>query len=74
MSADTISNMTVGEVMARWPQSVPVFLRRGMSCPGCLMARFMTVADAAAAYGIAADELPQDLLRAIAAAPEGQDV
>lgn len=41
----------VAEVLRRHPATLPVFLQRRMHCPGCPMAPFMTLAEAAAKYG-----------------------
>lgn len=43
------------------PATVAVFLRRGMHCPGCRMAPFMTLAEAAASYDLVADDLVAEL-------------
>lgn len=59
--------LTVAEVMDRWPASVGVFNRRRMACPGCVMAPFMTVAEAARSYGLPPAELAADLVEAIGA-------
>ncbi len=66
MLAAELQQMTVAEVMERWPESVLVFNRRRMACPGCVMAPFMTVMEAAGSYDIAAAELASDLLTAVA--------
>jgi hybrid cluster-associated redox disulfide protein len=57
--------MMVAEVMERWPVSVGVFNRRRMACPGCVMAPFMTVAEAAISYGLSPEELEADLVEAM---------
>jgi hybrid cluster-associated redox disulfide protein len=67
MSHSTLDNMIVADLMARWPQTVPVLLRRRMSCPGCLMAPFMTVKEAAREHGIPIEDLARDLLLAVEA-------
>lgn len=61
MTGSDLEAMLVSEVMEMWPETIHVFLRRRMHCPGCLMAPFMTVAHAAAEYGIPTRELVQDL-------------
>ena len=58
----------VADVMARWPMTVEVFLRRRMACPGCPMAPFITVAEAAASYGIDPRDLTADLHAAVLSA------
>ena len=50
---------TVAELIERYPQTSTVFPRFRMSCVGCTMAPFETLAEAAAAYGLE----PQSLLR-----------
>ena len=72
MPSGKLDSMIVGDLMARWPQTVPVFVRYRMSCPGCLMAPFVTVSEAANEHGIALEVLAQDLRQAIQAIPEGQ--
>lgn len=61
MSPSKLNDMTVAEVMERWPDSVQIFNRRRMACPGCVMAPFMTVADAAGSYAIEPSDLAADL-------------
>lgn len=50
MSPTDMSRMIIADVVARWPVTVHVFNARRMACPGCAMAPFMTVADAASSY------------------------
>jgi hybrid cluster-associated redox disulfide protein len=51
----------VAAVLNNRPATLAVFLRRGMHCPGCRMAPFMTLAEAAASYGLVADDLVAEL-------------
>lgn len=51
----------VAAVLSNRPGALAVFLRRGMHCPGCRMAPFMTLAEAAASYGLVADDLVAEL-------------
>lgn len=62
---DTIETMIVGDVMERWPDTVPVFIRHRMACPGCVMAPFMTVREAAREYGLKPHDLAGALREAI---------
>jgi hybrid cluster-associated redox disulfide protein len=39
-------DMTVDEVMRRWPATIRVFLGFGMHCVGCPIAGFHSIADA----------------------------
>jgi hybrid cluster-associated redox disulfide protein len=62
-----LAELTMAELMSGRPAVVPVLLRRGLACPGCAMAPFMTVREAAEAYGLELDALLDDL-----AAADGQ--
>jgi hybrid cluster-associated redox disulfide protein len=57
--------LTMAELIAGWPAAVPLLARRGMGCVGCTMARFETVAEAAAAYGFDPDALLTEIRRSI---------
>ena len=46
----------VADVLARWPQVIPVFLKYKMKCVGCSMAAFEVLTDALRIYGIPADQ------------------
>jgi len=52
---------TVGETLRAYPGTTAVFLRRRMHCPGCHMAAFMTIGEAAASYGLPVEDLLADL-------------
>ena len=56
--------MTVDEVMRRWPATIRVFLDFRMNCVGCPIAGFHTVEDACREHGAA----PRDFLSALRAA------
>lgn len=48
----TMADQSMAELMSGRPAVVPVLLRHGLACPGCAMAPFMTVREAAEAYGL----------------------
>jgi len=60
-------DLPVADIMRRWPETVGVFVARHMACPGCPMAPFMTLAEAARAYGME----PAALLEAVSACMDG---
>jgi hybrid cluster-associated redox disulfide protein len=62
-------DLTVQAVLDTWPSTRKVFIARRMACVGCELAPFMTVADAAAAYAMATDDLEQALQAAAQPAP-----
>jgi hybrid cluster-associated redox disulfide protein len=61
-------DLTVQAVLDAWPSTREVFIARRMACVGCELAPFMTIAEAAAAYDMSADDLERDL-RAAATTP-----
>ncbi len=68
--ADLVSReMTIAEVVNKYPQTVPVFLAHGLFCFGCAVARFENVEQGAEAHGIDVDALMTDLNAAAAEQP-----
>lgn len=64
-TADTL----VCDVVASHPQTVLVFVRRGLHCPGCYIAPFHTLADTAREYRIPIAPLLRELNQAAAGDP-----
>lgn len=63
---DTIKKgMSIGEVVEKYPQTVEVFLRHGLMCFGCAIARFENVEQGALAHGIDVETLMRDLNAAV---------
>lgn len=62
--------MTVADLLTRWPQVIPVFLRYQMICIGCSMSPFDTLADAVRNYALPADEFFAEIQASITAASE----
>jgi hybrid cluster-associated redox disulfide protein len=46
------ADLIVADVLAQWPQTIPVFLRHRMACVGCPIAPFETLAEVAAIYAL----------------------
>ena len=57
--------MHIGEVAEKFPQTVEVFLRHGLMCFGCAVARFENVEQGAIAHGINVEALIKDLNAAV---------
>lgn len=55
------ADLTVDEVMRRWPRTLPVFVKLKLDCVGCDMAPFETIADVAKSYDLALDMLLSEL-------------
>lgn len=62
-------DMLVADVIKAWPAVTPVFRRRHMACPGCAMAPFMTLTEAARSHGLDAATLLADLAAALEPRP-----
>lgn len=49
--------MTLGEVIEKYPSTVPVMLEYGLHCIGCHVAAYETVEQGAAAHGLGTGEI-----------------
>jgi len=58
-------DMSITEVVNKYPETVPVFMEHGMGCLGCAAARFENIEQGAMAHGIDVDKLIEDLNRAV---------
>ena len=58
-------DMTVDEIMRRWPATIHVMIRNGMLCVGCPIAIFHTVADACEAHDVDPEAFCAALLAAM---------
>ena len=58
-------DMPIGDVVQNYPQTIEVFLKHGLMCFGCAIARFENVEQGAMAHGINVDTLMQDLNAAV---------
>lgn len=65
--------MLIADVLARWPKTAAVILRRKLDCVGCAMAPYDTVQDVAETYHIDLATLVAELEAAIAS-PEVADI
>ncbi|MCW2277425.1 DUF1858 domain-containing protein [Heliophilum fasciatum] len=59
-----VKEMTISEVVGKYPQTVPVFMSFGMGCLGCSAARFENIAQGAGAHGIDIEKLMVELNKA----------
>ena len=58
-------DMPIGDVVQNYPQTIEVFLRHGLMCFGCAIARFENVEQGAMAHGISVETLMKDLNAAV---------
>lgn len=54
-------DMSILEVVQKYPDTVDVFVNAGMSCLGCAAAHFENIEQGAMAHGIDVDQLVKDL-------------
>ncbi|MHA2026082.1 MAG: DUF1858 domain-containing protein [Candidatus Thorarchaeota archaeon] len=59
--AAVTKEMSIGEVVMKWPESAAAFLQFGLHCYGCAAARYETIEQGAQAHGID----PETLIKAI---------
>lgn len=57
-------DMTLADLMTRWPGTIPVFIRHKMLCVGCLISPLHTIVDACAEYGLDQDTFVAELTEA----------
>lgn len=65
MEEAVLTELTVAELLTRWPQAIPLFLHHQMACVGCTMSPFETLADVAAVYDIPLAQLIGELQETI---------
>lgn len=65
MEQTITKEMTIAEVVQKYPQTVEVFLRHGLMCFGCAIARFENIEQGAVAHGIDVAALVTDLNAAV---------
>lgn len=58
-------DMTITEIVQKYPQTIDVFMENGMGCLGCAAARFENVGQGAAVHGIDVDKLITELNKAV---------
>ena len=72
---DSISlQMTISEILDRWPEIIPIFLNRRMACVGCSLADFMTLEDALDIYHLNMELFIEEIENAIQTRKSKTDV
>jgi len=62
MSEYTIrSDLTLNEIMERWPKSINVFIEHKMMCVGCPIVGFHTINDACREYDLDKEAFLEEL-------------
>ncbi len=58
-------DMSIGEVVSKHPEVIPVFLRNGLYCVGCAVASYENIEQGAQAHGIDSKKLIKELNEAV---------
>lgn len=58
-------DMSIGEVVEKYPATAAVFQNSGMGCLGCAIAHFENIEQGATAHGIDVDALMEELNKAV---------
>lgn len=66
---ERIADMTVEDVLARWPETATVFGRHNMACVGCPVAPFYKVSEAATVYNLETADFVAELEEVIGEDP-----
>ena len=62
MAVETITKeMSIDEVVQKYPQTIRTFMKHGLHCIGCFAASFENIDQGAQAHGINVDALIADL-------------
>ena len=59
--AKITKEMTMSEILQKYPKTIDIFLNHGLTCVGCPMASQESLEVGAKAHGIDADTLLKDL-------------
>ena len=65
-SVTITKEMSIGEVVQKYPDTIAVFFQHGLGCVGCAAAHFENIEQGAKAHGIDVDALVQALNEAVA--------
>lgn len=58
-------DMSLGEVIQKYPETFDVFAKHGLHCAGCVIAQFENIEQGATAHGIDVDKLVEDLNKVV---------
>ena len=63
--------MSITDILDRWPEVIPVFLSHKMACVGCSLADFMTLEDALDIYHLNKEQFIEEFQNTIQ--PQGPE-
>ena len=67
-------DMSIVEVVQKYPDTAIVFMYAGMGCVGCAAAHFENIEQGATAHGIDVDKLIEALNEVVNASDEGEEL
>ncbi|MHA1936408.1 MAG: DUF1858 domain-containing protein [Candidatus Thorarchaeota archaeon] len=65
MAEAITKEMTIQEVVVKWPETAGTFMEWGLHCYGCAVAKFESIDQGATAHGIPTDDLVKALNKAV---------
>jgi len=65
-----MADMSIGDVIGKYPNTINIFFRHGLGCVGCAVAQFENIRQGAQAHGINVDLLVKDLNQTVLQAQE----
>jgi hybrid cluster-associated redox disulfide protein len=65
--------MTFGEVLSTYPETVKIFFMYGMHCFGCHLAVDETIEQGAMAHGVPVDQLIEDLNKEVTSVSNSEE-
>lgn len=68
--ANSLRDLSVQQILDRFPETIPVFMRHRMACVGCDINAYETVAEAIAIYQLDHQQFLDKLTQAIRARTE----
>jgi len=71
MKFESFSDLTVDQIMRRWPSTIGVFIDLQLHCIGCPIGIFHTLPEAALEHGLGLEELANEVSAAIDADARG---
>lgn len=54
-------DITVADLLCKWPETIPIFIKHRMACVGCSVSAFETVRSAAAVYQLPFEAFLEEL-------------
>lgn len=65
MAEKITKNMSLKDIISKYPETFEIFMKYGLHCIGCHMAQFENLEEGAKAHGIDVDKLVKDLNEAV---------